>query len=57
MALPAWIWAVVDLWIVARRHASPLGGRVLPCPGSPAEQPAALLDAFVLLDGMDMPDA
>ena len=49
-ACPASIWPVVDLYFLAARFASPLGGRILPCPGSPAEQPAALLDAFAVLD-------
>ncbi|MBB6503215.1 hypothetical protein F4693_000164 [Sphingomonas endophytica] len=48
--LPASIWPVVDLYFLTARFAGPLGGRVLPCPGAPAEQPAALLDAFAVLD-------
>jgi hypothetical protein len=44
------VWAVIDLWIMTRRYASPFGGQPLPCPGSPGEQPAALMDAFAILD-------
>jgi hypothetical protein len=29
------------------------GRPALPCPGSPGEQPAALMDAFSLLDMID----
>ena len=54
--LPAWVWPVVDLYFVTRRFASPLGGQPLPCPGSPGEQPAALLDAFADLDRSEKPD-
>jgi len=50
------VWPVVDLWFVARRFASPLSGRALPCPGSAGEQPAALMDAFALLDSAEKPD-
>jgi hypothetical protein len=35
---------------------SPLTGRVLPCAGSPGEQPAALMDAFALLEAAEQPD-
>jgi len=48
---------VLDLFYAVRRFSSPLGGRPLPCPGSPAEQPAALLDAFAILELMEKPDA
>ncbi len=27
-----------------------MGGRALPCAGGPADQPAALMDAFMLLE-------
>jgi hypothetical protein len=49
IVLPAWVWPVVDLWLLCRRHAG-IGGAPLPCPGSVGEQPAALMDAFRLLD-------
>ena len=55
MALPAWVWPVVDLWFMCRRYASPIVGQALPCPGSPGEQPAALMDAFLILDGLEKP--
>jgi hypothetical protein len=42
---------VVDLYFTCRRFMSPVTGQVLPCPGSPGEQPAALLDAFLVIDG------
>lgn len=29
--------------------------QVLPCPGSPGEQPAALMDAFAIIDGLEKP--
>ena len=47
---------MVDLYFVSRRFASPMGGRVLPCPGSPGEQPAALLDAFLILEATEKSD-
>lgn len=56
MALPAWVWPVVDLYFVTRRYSSPMGGRPLPCPGAPGEQPAALMDAFAILDMAEKPD-
>ncbi len=43
---------MIDLWQLCRVNAGPFGGRVLPCAGGPGEQPAALLDAFAMLDGM-----
>jgi hypothetical protein len=30
-------------------------GQMLPCPGSPGEQPAALLDAFLIIDMQEKP--
>ncbi len=27
--------------------------QVLPCPGSPGEQPAALMDAFAIIDSLE----
>lgn len=51
--LPAWVWPVVDLYFQSLRYASPFGGRALPCPGGVGEQPAALMDAFLILDGME----
>jgi hypothetical protein len=51
--LPAWIWPVVDLWLLSQRYAG-LMGTPLPCPGSAAEQPAALMDAFATLDGLGL---
>jgi len=44
---------VVDLYFQCRRFVSPLTGRVLPCSGSVGDQPAALMDAFLILEGMD----
>ena len=45
---------MIDLYFLCRRYASPLiGSTPLPCPGSPGEQPAALMDAFMVLDLMD----
>lgn len=51
------MWPVVDLWLLTRRYATPFGGRVLPCPGAPAEQPAALLDVMAALDAAADADA
>ncbi len=31
-------------------------GQPLPCPGSPGEQPAALMDAFAELERMERPN-
>ncbi|WP_158000011.1 hypothetical protein [Sphingomonas elodea] len=44
---------MVDLYFQCRRFASPLTGRALPCPGSVGEQPAALMDAFQILESME----
>jgi hypothetical protein len=44
-----------DLWFHCRRFASPLMPQVLPCPGSPGEQPAALMDAFAIIDSLEKP--
>lgn len=55
--LPAWVWPVVDLYFTAKRYASPITGQALPCPGSAGEQPAALMDAFLLLDTSEKSDA
>ena len=55
VALPAWVWPVVDLWLTCRQFRSPFGGQVLPCRGSPGEQPAALLDAFAIMDAVEVP--
>jgi hypothetical protein len=46
----------VDLWFTTRRFSSPMMGQPLPCPGSPAEQPAALLDAFLVLERLEKSD-
>lgn len=54
--LPFWVWAVVDLFFLTRQYTSPMGGRVLPCPGSPGEQPAALMDAFAILEAPEKAD-
>lgn len=43
---------MIDLYFTARRFAAPMGTAPLPCPGSPGEQPAALLDAFAIIDGL-----
>jgi hypothetical protein len=44
---------VVDLWLMCRRYAGPLTGTPLPTGGAPGEQPAALMDAFAMLDLID----
>ncbi|MES1985478.1 MAG: hypothetical protein V4461_11045 [Pseudomonadota bacterium] len=55
--MPRWAQFVVDLWLTQRRRAGigPMGARgeaPLPCAGAWIDQPAALMDAFLLLDGM-----
>ena len=50
------MWSVVDLWFTCRRFASPYTPQILPCPGSAGEQPAALLDAFAILDAPEKTD-
>jgi hypothetical protein len=44
------VFGVVDLWLAARSHAGSMGGRALPCSGAIGDQPAALMDAFALLE-------
>ncbi|WP_162527161.1 hypothetical protein [Sphingomonas solaris] len=44
------MFSVVDLWFATRAHGGQMGGRILPCAGAIADQPAALMDAFMLLD-------
>jgi hypothetical protein len=49
--VPAWAFAVVDLWFTCRRNMGMMGSfTALPCSGGVGEQPAALMDAFALLD-------
>lgn len=36
---------------MCRARAGPMGGAPLPLAGGPGDQPAALMDAFALLDG------
>ena len=48
---------VVDLWLQLKRRAGsgPMGMQgtsPLPCAGGHLDQPAALMDALLLLDGM-----
>ncbi|WP_160299238.1 hypothetical protein [Sphingomonas sp. SRS2] len=43
---------MVDLWRFCRAQAGIYSGRPLPCSGGPADQPAGLMEAFTLLDGM-----
>lgn len=47
------VWPIVDLWFLTKRYGGPFGGTSLPCPGSPAEQPALLMDAMALLDSLE----
>jgi hypothetical protein len=46
---------VIDLYFLTRRYAGMMG-IPLPCPGSPSEQPAALLDAFAIIDRLEKDD-
>lgn len=49
--IPAWVFAVVDLWFACRRHMGMMGSfTALPSAGGVGDQPAALMDAFMLLD-------
>lgn len=49
--MPGWVFGVVDLWLRCRRNMGMLGSfTALPCPGGIGDQPAALMDAFALLD-------
>jgi hypothetical protein len=32
-----------------------MGGQCLPCAGSPGEQPAALMDAFAIIEASEAP--
>ncbi|HEV7658833.1 MAG TPA: hypothetical protein VGO55_03205 [Allosphingosinicella sp.] len=42
---------MVDLWFTCRRNMGMMGSfTALPCSGGVGEQPAALMDAFALLD-------
>ncbi len=54
IAAPPWAFTVVDLWLDCKRLSGASifgrGAAPLPCPGSVGEQPAALMDAFALLD-------
>lgn len=55
MTLPRWALFTVDLWLRCRaRGGGGMGGGVpaLPGPGGVSEQPAALMDAFDMLDQM-----
>jgi len=53
--LPRWALFTVDLWLRCRsRGTGPLGGGapVLPSAGGLVDQPAALMDAFDMLEQM-----
>jgi hypothetical protein len=45
------VWGVLDLWVVCR-PPGPMGGRqhLMPGPGGAGDQPAALTDAFQMID-------
>jgi len=49
--LPDWVWPVLDLWALCR-SPGPMGGtlKTLPGPGGAGCQPAALMDAFGMID-------
>ena len=50
--MPHWAFATVDLW-GACRVPGPMGTqRLLPCSGGAGDQPAALMAAFAMIDGM-----
>ncbi len=49
--LPAWLWPVLDLWAACRSPGgmgAPL--RHNPISGGNGEQPAALMEAFAMID-------
>ncbi|WP_310498312.1 hypothetical protein [Sandarakinorhabdus sp.] len=50
------MWPVIDIWMVARTPG-PMGGmmKLLPCGGAAGEQPAALMDALDMVDGLINP--
>lgn len=51
MALPAWIWGVLNLWLTCRRGGGMMGTfTALPCAGGVGDQPAALIEAFAILE-------
>lgn len=55
MTVPRWALFTVDLWFRSRSAAPVIppgirGPAPLPCAGAWQDQPAALLDAFALLD-------
>ncbi|MBP6031254.1 MAG: hypothetical protein KA533_07485 [Sphingobium sp.] len=57
MILPRWLFWVVDLWMRTRLDAPQgvlgvRGAPSLPCAGAWQDQPAALMDAFMILDGI-----
>lgn len=53
VAVPRWAFSVVDLWLRCRPLAGKLGGpSPLPCSGGVGDQPAALMDAFDMLDAL-----
>lgn len=54
MTLPAWALFTVDLWLRCRARGGALGGGtpIMPGPGGYGQQPAALMDAFDLLEMM-----
>ncbi|MDX3885985.1 MAG: hypothetical protein QHC65_16295 [Sphingomonas sp.] len=47
---------MIDLWLACRRAGSGWGGTPLPMNGSPGRQPAALMDAFRILDDLASKD-
>lgn len=51
LTVPRWAFAVVDLWMRCRAAGNAMiGGAVLPGAGGMTDQPAALIDAFDMLD-------
>lgn len=51
LTIPQRIFAVVDLWLACRRNMGMMGSfTALPCAGGVGDQPAALMDAFGMLD-------
>ncbi len=48
-----WLWGVLDLWAVCRTRDG-FGGIMKhpPCAGGMGEQPAALMDAFAMIDAI-----
>ena len=47
--MPRQIFEIVDLWFCCRRVGG-VDGKALPASGGVGDQPAALMDAFMMLD-------